>query len=307
MLNSNGKILHSLEYVHGMNNVAVDIRLPIKISDLKQPIYDVRNLENVDINDQYLLTSRKGKVLRVAGTDIHSFWSNGEIGFYVDKNSLYCITSAGTTYYPVLLYTGLSTGMRMSYVAVNDKIYMTNGVYIGYYKDNELFSLSAPNVSYKLSLPAGQVIESYEARLFVAKDKIVYISDPLCDHFDIRTGFKTIKQNATMLKAVDDGIFVADTAVAFWEGNVDGLKRREVSPSPAFPNTAVGIKLSNNSDSNIVSIVIWTALDGIYIGENGGKITNVLEGRYSFPAGFSAQVAGIRLIDGTLHYLVSTI
>lgn len=307
MLNSNGKILHSLEYVYGMNNVAVDIRLPIKISDLKQPIYDVRNLENVDINDQYLLTSRKGKVLRVAGIDIHSFWSNGEIGFYVDKSSLYCITSAGATYYPVLLYTGLSTGMRMSYVAVNDRIYMTNGVYIGYYKDKELFSLSAPNVSYKLPLPAGQVIESYEARLFVAKDKTVYISDPLCDHFDIRTGFKTTEQNATMLKAVDDGIFVADTAVAFWGGNVDSFKRVEVSSSPALPNTAVGIKLSNNSDSNIESLAVWTALDGIYIGENGGKITNVLEGRYSFPAGFSAQAAGIRLIDGILHYLVSTI
>jgi hypothetical protein len=301
----------SLGYFTGINNVDDPVRLasmPVKIgAGGYKAAYPLVKCVNLDIDNTYALSSRDGSIIKVSGTDIHSSWSDGEIGFFVDGVNLYLINS---DYSITQLLSGLTNGARMSYFKVNDRIYMTNGVYIGYFHYMSMNSLVNPGKTYKVPLPAGQRIAYYKGVLFVAKGKVLYISDALCDHYDVRTGFRVFTNDITMVRPVDTGIYVADGETWFlvekraFADEPAEFRKEPVLEADTIPFTDVVMDGEYFGEGEEGDVAIWTSTDGICAGNNKGQVKVLTRDKYYMPpAGIGA--AAIRIVNGQVHYLVT--
>ena len=222
----------------GINNIDPKTRLAPVIIDYEY-VYPLRVAKNVEIDNTYRISSRPGYTKTKTGSNIHSMWSDGEACFYVDGATLYQLN---TDYTAIALRSNLTLNARMSYAVNNDRYYFTNEYQIGYAKNGAAYGLMDPSRQFKLPLPAGQCIEYFMGCLFVAVNKILYISDPLSDYYDTRTGYKPFAERITMVRAVDDGLYVSDDRIWFIKGKGnDDFDRIEVYPQRAIPNTDVSV------------------------------------------------------------------
>ena len=286
----------------GINNVNDPVRLvPVVVNHAY--VYPLQQASNVDIDNTFRIASRSGYgTSGVTGTDIHSLWSDNITCLFVDGTNL---KELGTGYTTVTLKGLLTLGYRMSYAPFNDRIYYTNGHQIGYVKANIDYGLVDPSKEFKLSLPAGQLIEYYGGCLYVAKDNVLYISDPLCDYFDVRTGYKQFSSAITLLRAVDEGLYIGDDKT-WWVGgdSPDVLERKEAYGHRPIIYTDVCVNGQDIGDGIKGKVAMWTADNGICLGDNSGTVVNLTEGRYTFTA--RGQGAGfIRINNNIKHYVNS--
>lgn len=291
----------SVDRFSGINNVDSAERLfPVSIDH--RYVYPLREANNVEIDNTFKISSRSGYTSVQTGSDIHSMWSDNSTWLYVDGGTLY---EMDVRYSATALRSELTVGARMSYAVFNDRIYFTNGYEIGYVKANAANSLPAPDRAFKEPLPAGQLIEYFMGCLYVAKDDTLYISDPLCDYYDIRRGYRRFANKITLLRGVDDGIYVSDNKVWFMpgKGNED-FERKEAYPHKAIIYTDVMLPGSYISEQISGNVAMWTGENGICLGDNSGGVLNLTEERYTFPArgrgtGFIRDSANVR------HYINS--
>lgn len=285
----------------GVDNVSDPIRLvPIVVNH--EYVYPLWQANNMEIDDTYGLSSRSGYDDVLSGSDIHSMWSDGVICLYVDGGTLKQLYSDYTTHD---LRSGLTLGARMSYTSFNDRIYYTNGYEIGYVQLIIDYPLVDPVLEFKLPLPAGQFIECFMACLYVAVGKVLYISDPLCDYYDVRTGYRRFNEQITMLRAVDDGLYVSDDRIWFvkGKGNED-FECIEVYSHRTISYTDICINGQDVGDGMKGNIAIWTGENGICAGNNDGVVVNLTESRYTFA--FTNQGAGfVRSKNNVQHYINS--
>lgn len=290
----------------GVDNVNNPIRLTPIVAN-HEYVYPLAQANNMEIDNTYGLASRSGyaTVAGSAGTsglDNHSGWSDGDTCLYIDGAILYELTKS---YDRIALRSDLTLGMRMSYAKFNDRIYYTNEKQIGYVKSNTDNSLPNPDREFKEPLPPGQLIEYFMGCLYVARGNILYISDPLCDYYDIRTGYRQFAKRMTMLRAVDEGLYASDDRIWFVKGKgSDEFQRDEVYPSRAIQYTDVRVAGKYIDDGIVGNVALWTSENGICLGDNSGKVTNLTEERYTFsPTGRGAAV--IRENQGIRHYVNS--
>lgn len=295
---ADNSLLFTLDRFSGMNNVEESFRIPVVADKSWHKLYDMDALENLDIDNSYVLSTRPGSDLELAGTDVHSLWSDGETCLFVDSPTLYKLNIQ----YTASLIGTVGMG-RMSYAPWNDRIYMTNDSFIGYLRDNTLTPLADPGITYKLSLPAGKFIVYYNGRLYVAKGKVLYISDALCDHYDIRTGFRVFANDITMLVAVAKGLYVSDGNTWFVSGaEPDSFQKNRVLESDAIPYTSVIVPGEIVSDGIQFDCVLWTSTDGICLGDSDGTVRNLTRSRYSM-SDHATGGAVVRNLNETVHYI----
>lgn len=292
----------SVDKFTGIDNVSNATRLSPIVVDQKY-VYPLQQANNVEIDNTYEIASRSGYTSVKTGTDIHSMWSDGSTWLYADGSTLYEID---INYVVRSLRSDLKSGV-LSYAPFNDRIYYTNEYQIGYIKDNADNGLPAPGREFKEPLPAGQLIEYFMGCLYVAKDNILYISDPLCDYYDVRTGYRIFKGRITMVRAVDEGLYVSDDKVWFikGKGNEDFI-RDEAYPVRAIPHTDVRIAGKYIDDSMTGNIAMWTGENGICLGDNTGNVINLTDARYTFTVrgrgtGFVREKSNIRHYINTLY------
>jgi hypothetical protein len=295
-------LLATFGHFTGFNNVDKSFRLPV-IADRSGKIFsDMDTLENLDIDNQFVLSTRPGSDLKLAGTDVHSIWASGDVCLFVDGDTLY---QMNLSYAKTSLLSGLTAGHPMSYAPWNDKVYLTNDHYIGYHKNNSMTPLADPGVTYKLPLPAGQRIAYYKARLYVAKSKVLYISDALCDHYDIRTGFRVFENDITMLIAVDKGLYISDGKTWWVPGaEPEEFQKIKVSDTDAIPYTdslVSGILVGEGIDGNVA---LWTSTEGVCLGDNSGTVKNLTRARYAMSS-HGAGGAAVREDNGQVHYITT--
>lgn len=295
-------LLFTFGHFTGFNDVDKAFRLPVLQDRSGKVLTDMATLENVDIGNQLTLATRPGCDLKLAGTDVHSMWSDDDICLFVDGGSLYELSKSYTS---TSLLSGLTAGHRMSYAPWNDRVYLTNGHYIGYYHNQAVTALSDPNITYKLALPAGQRIAYYKGRLYVAKGKVLYISDALCDHYDIRTGYRTFENDITMLTAVDKGLYVADGKTWWIPGaSPEEFEKIQVMDVDAVPFTDKVIKGQFIGEGSTGNMALWVSEEGICLGDSEGNVKDLTHNRYAMtPHGLGG--AAIRKISGSVHYITT--
>lgn len=286
----------------GLNNVESPYRLFVKYIDNFTPGHYLAQANNVRIDNSYQLESRGGYTRVKSGSNIHSMWSDGVNCFYIDGASLYQL---GTAYTAVALRSGLTLNAKMSYAPFNYKTYYTNNHQIGYIEHDTDHSLVDPVREFKLPLPAGKFIECFMACLYVAVGKILYISDPLSDYYDTRNGYKIFSQDITMVRAVDDGLYVSDDRIWFCHGKSnEDFERIEAYPSRAIPYTDLRVNTQYINDNLKGNIAMWTSENGICMGDNSGNVVNLTEQRYTFTA-HGIGAAFIRESGNVRHYVNS--
>jgi hypothetical protein len=291
----------SVEKFSGINNVDPSYRLfPMSVDRRREDIFPLKEAMNVDIDNTRAIKSRPGYDKVLTGSDIHSLWSDDKTCLFVDGTVLYQMDDV---YTKTAIKTGLTASARMSYVPVNDRIYYTNNFQIGYLKEGADNILSDPAREFKSPLPAGCFIEYFMGCLFVAVGNILYISDPLCDYFDIRTGYRIFTNDIVMLRAVDNGLYVADDKVWFIKGKGnDDFSREEVESEMVIPFTDVRTSGESMGYGVAGDVVVWTSQKGICVGDSSGVVKNITEDRYIM-AEHGRGAAFIREISNVRHYI----
>jgi hypothetical protein len=291
----------TLEKFSGVNNVDVATRLNALLVG-REYVFPLQQANNVDIDNTFRIASRPGMADIVSASDIHSLWSNNEVAYFVDVQTLYQLYTNWTTR---AMVSGLRLNARMSYAPWNNRVYYTNYFEIGYLKSSEAFLLTDPSRNFKVPLPAGQLIEYYKTCLLVAKDNILYISDPLCDYYDTRHGYRVFSSDITLLRAVDKGLYVGDDKV-YWisgDGN-DEFEKIEAYSHRAIKFTDVRVNGQYIGDRMDGKVAIWTGDNGICVGNNSGTVLNLTEFRYTFTE--TNQGSGfVRDINNVRHYINS--
>jgi hypothetical protein len=206
------------------------------------------------------------------------------------------------------------SSLPMSFVDVNEQAYYSNASVNGFVDalgvDNQY---SDPGINYKVKPPPGQHIEFYNGRIYIAQNHTLWITDAFAfDRVDMRKGFISMKDEITMIKAVDDGIYVSigdidDRSSVIFLGGLgpEDFTYRVVADYGAIEGTAVKPRSAFIGDGIAGTTVMWTSRKGICRGANGGSFENLTAGRYEVPdnrygAGFFRLRNGLPQYGATL-------
>ena len=287
----------------GLNNAEEAVRLESQVTGLHERIYPLLQASNVEIDNTMAIRSRSGFTTVASGTDIHSLWAEGAVCLYCDGPTLY---KMDTSYAVIAMRSDLGLKRRMSYAMFNDRAYYTNEAVIGYIHNNVDNPLPAPGREFKEPLPAGQFIECFNGCLYIAKDNVLYISDPLCDYYDTRIGYRIFKSRITMLRSVGNGLYIADDEVYFISGKSnEDFEKSSVYPSRVIPYTDVRVSAQFVGEGASEDCAIWTCEDGICLGDNSGKVKNITRERFLLTP--TAEGAAFIRQNDNLKFYINTL
>lgn len=285
----------------GINNVADATNL-----DLQELVEAV----NIDIDNEGRASRRDGYTRKYNPSGkTHSLWSNDRIALFIEGTNLMRLYADYST---TVIRSNVSN-LPMEFVDVNEKVYYSNASVNGWVDtlgvDNRY---STPTDNYKVKPQPAQHIEYYNGRIYHAKDHTIWFTDAF-NHgsIDMRMNAIQMKDEITMMKAVDNGIFVSigdindRSSIVFLSGSTpEDFTSIEVANYGAIEGTAVKTKSSFVGDGAGGKKVLWTSRKGVCLGENGGKFTNLTATRYEVPR--NRYGAGrFRIIDGLPQYIAS--
>lgn len=285
----------------GINNVADANNLQLG---------ELVEADNMDIDNEGKAKRRPGYTRKFIPTGkMHSMWSNDRICLFVDGSTLKRLY---TDYTASVIREGV-TSLPMSYVDVNEKVYYSNASVNGWVDTLGVDNQHAiPTANYKEKTKTGQHVEYYRGRIYIAKNDTLWYTDPYnYSVIDMRTNAIKMKDEITMLKAVDDGIYISigdiddRSSIIFLLGNTpDGMTSKEVASYGAIEGTAVKTKSAFVGDGAVGKKALWTSRKGICLGENGGRFSNLTATRYEVTA--NRYGAGqFKIVDGVPQYLSS--
>ena len=298
----------SLGLFSGLDTVTDPTRLDtvaVKTSDGFKTVRSLVEAMNVEIDNSYALSSRAGLTSKLTGTSLHSLWANaaGTLCYFCDGLGLYKLH---TDYSRTLIAT-LSNPDRTSFEEFNDRIYYSNGTDIGYIKEDVCYNIPQQIKRYKEPLPAGSFLCVYKGSLYVAKDIILYVGDPLSDCYDVRSGYRFFDSDITMLLSVEMGFYVSDKNKVWFLSQSGSapleLQRELADTSPAIPYT--GIRVSGNSigEEGLPGMTgMWVSKKGICVGDAKGDVTNITKNKYILTDVYEGTSL-IKTVDGVSHYM----
>jgi len=270
---------------------------------------ELAEASNVDIDNRGKIQRRNGYTKKYTPTGVlHSLWSNDRICLFVDGTSLMRLYE---DYSSTVVRSNVTT-LPMSYVDVNEKIYYSNASVNGYIENGLDVAFSDPGIKFKQAPKPGQHIEFYNGRLYIARNETIWYTDAYAlGRVDMRSNFISMKDEVTMLKAVDDGIYVSigdindRSSVIFLGGSTpEEFTYKVVADYGAIEGTAVKPKSAFIGDGIEGQTVLWTSRKGICLGANGGRLTNLTAQRYVVPNNrFGAGL--FRLQNGIPQYIAS--
>lgn len=271
--------------------------------------YPLRVAENVILDDTKALFIRPGTSRKLSIAGAHSLWANQveTIALYVRDDALYSLSEAGGVYSATLIRSGLSSGFKMSYAELFNMIFYTNNVQIGYLDRNLLdHAIPEPDREFKAALPAGQFIEYYRGRMYVAVDNVLWFSDPGAPfRVDLRHGFIQLESTIRLLRAVDYGIYLSDEENIYF---LDGLSPKEgnmklAKPYPAIPYTDDTFNGQSYANGDIAGkIAMFITREGVCIGTSTGEVRNITKDKHTL--GVFSKGAGLVIPEaGKTRYL----
>ena len=255
--------------------------------------------QDIDIDATGNISLRKGQTLLKSGTTYHSLKSFGDLCFIVDGSNLKRLYEDFTTL--STLYSGISG--RTWYCRIGDTVYFTDATILGRVRNGNYEAL--PAVSYgltkpevmqhmnttRMNPPAGQLIDFYNNRLMVASGNILYISDALAPHRVHKSkGFIQFNGFITLLKSVQDGVFIADSLGVYFLKGGDIKESTKVFKSNLSEPISVsrpvlyavedvdyknfGLELQDGK------YFVFGSNDGVYLAGDGGFLRNLIDKKY---------------------------
>ena len=235
-----------------------------------------------------------GSVLALAGI-YDNIWSNGTIMLATDSSGdLLRIFEDLTT---EVLRSDVGTA-PMSYVdpAGIGVIYYSNKIVIGYVKHGVSYVMGSTSIRDKIDTFPMYPIEYFGNRLWGFVDNVLWRTDPdelfYFNRITEDEGFYQRKGTGTLLKAVKDGLYIADGSHHFIRNA--GRKEEEwdwLCSYDAIPNTAtqdpVDLEVFYENTEQVVSGKghIWITDKGFRFGLSGGISGNLSRKQIVMPDG----------------------
>lgn len=264
----------------GPFNLGVNTRL--SDTELRnQDGYFLRSGVNVDLTAGGKVRRRRGTTNVQTGTACHSFWSDGTTAYYADGATLYRVrTGPNNTFSRDVVRADLIVGLRVSYVAVGDQIYYSNGVNFGMVSASTSASdwgplppLDDPTLaSYMFRpLPTGTIVRWYKGRLLSVQGAALFYSEPFAlNVYNPARGYIPFDAAINIVATTDDGIYVCTSNSAFWlAGDLVDAQVDQKLPYGAIPGSDSAIPNSNS--------VMWTSPRGLVRGDTDGTVENLQE------------------------------
>jgi hypothetical protein len=233
--------------------------------------------QNLDIDDSHKGTIRGGYANPVyLGSGIHSLFNYLDVDLFIEREDLKRLKP---DYTAEIVHAGVGSA-RMNYVGVQDRIYYTNNSIIEYYdtQKKEPVAFAEATQTYKTKMLSGHLIEWFQGRLYVARGGELWASDPMAPHqTDTRNGFKSFGGYLTMIRAVQDGLYVSNGDKTFWlAGEFTEMTRTNADEHPAILGSDVRI------DGEFVGgkgfpgwVIVWMTRTGVAVGPAGGEVIKV--------------------------------
>lgn len=249
---------------------------------------------NIIVDDGGGVRRRKGRTLKVEGA-CHSLWSWGPYCFFVSGGALYRYTTSGTT-----VQVHASCGdLPMCFEEFGGKVFCSNGTFRAILYDTtiESWGASVPTQfesdSRTLGIPSSFTrLCRHAGRMFVVDGAYLWESEPFnpgC--YDLANGFMAIGEGITDLISVRGGIYLSTaTRTYFLSGSSKAdFVLYDAHPSPIVPGTCSKIVADEVGSGDMVQGIaaIWTSRDGVCVGSEDGKVTNVTSRRLVFDKAIS--------------------
>jgi hypothetical protein len=301
---SYGKILDVQNFA-GIDNVTDPSKL---IYDPKTGRIYLRTAVNIDINDDHRIQRAVG-IDSIQPGSFHSLWSSLDqsFGFCIQSSTLYYTTFTGSAIIINPVKTNLSVGSPMVYTEAGNRVFMTNGFWIGYFEDGVIYDLSDPGQEFKTKLPAGHLIEFYNNQIYVAVDRVIFFSDSAAwGRTDLRKNFIPFPSRIRMIQAVDDGLFISDSnEISYLKGDTGlELNFNFKLDTPVFTGgfKKIAGKMVGGEVPLEGDVVVMLTAKGIYLGSAGGQFTDMTGGKY-IPTDMH-DVNGLIRVDPDKHQII---
>ena len=163
--------------------------------------------------------------------------------------------------------------------------------------------------------PSGTIVSYWNGRMLIAKDNILWRSEPYAfELFDYMNGFNRFDSPIQIVAPVVNGIFVGTMKqILFLHGvgsyglganDPEKFRAEPVAPYGAIKGTlqTVNLDIIGNKEAEGMA-QMFLSQKGIVLGQEGGKLENLSQERYIFPAS-SIGSALFRHWRTTYQYLV---
>lgn len=269
-----------LENVTGLNNRIDPARLHVSEQNR---ISELAIANNVDIDSTGRISRRKGYTATARTEDIHSLFCENDICLYIVGTALWKLMpgfgAKGLRNDPPL-----TQGLKMRYVAVDNRVYYTNTVENGYVEGDTSYAwvkgtyVGPTTMKILSNPPVGKHLEVYNARVYISLDDVLWYTERFAyGAVDMARNFIQFDSQIIMVQAVVDGIYVGTSRSVWFLGGdgPDKFTKVLVAGYPAIEDTdakAEGVEVGEGFPGRIP---IWTSERGICLGLPGGELKNV--------------------------------
>lgn len=314
-----GKAITLMTGTSGVNNRVDPKRLKF---DPETGIVELAEGLNVTIDDTGRPGRRKGYTLKFPGS-YHSM--------YVYNDHCYCV--GGDTLYELnpdyslrVLGSGLIPDLFMSFVGIGTEVFHANGVHNGVI-DQETGLVKpwvgnpyvGPPIKFQVTTkaPVGHLLDVMGGYLLLAIDRFILFSMPFAPYWFLpQKNAVQFTSKITMMRAVEDGVWVSDQRAIYFLSGSDPNKWEQLdkAPYPAIFGTVADAEISkvgalaakaagamsftSKGAGNIG--LMWATPRGICAGNGNGTFLNLTEAKLVLPS--AIQGAG-HWHDG--QYIVS--
>lgn len=275
---------------------------PTRITYTKSGVSDLAVAINISLSPTGRPNRRTGKTLKVP-LDSYSLFCDGGECVFVHDSSLYLLE----TDFSYRLLCTLSTNDWMAYTQIEDRIYYTNNLDLGYIENGircaweKTTAYVGPVTQRTFGGPvAGNHLAYHGGRVYVAKGPVLWWSEyGTMTWFDMARNFVQYGTNIRMIKPVVDGIYVStEREIYFLAGLVPHeFEQRKVTTFPAL-EWSDAIDYVDGSDVPGLEVggpcALWVTREGAMLGCPTGVVVNLNKKKVVYPEG----TAGRSLLRG---------
>lgn len=286
----------------GINNTDPPERL--KQPDYRDPQAELAAARNIDINRTGEIVRRPGRTI-LNGIPTTSLWStaDGLKAFGIQGTAL---VSLKADYSPTVLNSGFSSAPAY-FTEANGVVYVTNGVRIGQVAGGVYSDFNATLKQFESLMPAGENIEYFAGRMFVAVGPVLWFSEAF--RFQVRyrkDNFKQFPADIDMIAVVDDGLYVSAGGTVYFLLGTNPHKFAPLASVVAF-GAYKGMKtyipgnlLGEGKETD--RYPVWAGSGGLCVGMNSGRVVNMTSEKFNVPQG-STGAGVIRKSANGNHFI----
>ena len=278
----------------GLCNTRDKVRLKY---DLKAGTSQLAEAVNVDIDDSGRVSRNIGYTRKRSEVS-HSAWSDGENCLYVSGDALFRLNS---DYSRTGIRSGLTLGARVSYTQVAGRIYYMNGFEKGFVAGVQSHpwvagepGVPTSNVAYS-DPPLGHNIAGAFGRVLVARDNLIFASEPaFYGRFNLAK-FHGEGERITMMRPVVGGLFVGtEGKVIFYRGERwENLTRVVLANYGVLEDSSAWCQPEALNVEVDGRLVVFSTPKGVCVGGPDGMFRNLTDDELDLPVAKRATGAVI--------------